>query len=260
MRIFRTPPYRNVQELLDRAGDASRADLAHTLRDIRRANIFGLGTWVVTKHLARLLDSVRANSRVTVLDLATGSADIPEELCRVALRQGRHLEITATDISAQILAVAAERIKEAGFQGRVRVVACDATATPFPDRSFDVVICSLALHHFDLVAAHGVLREMKRLSRVGFIVNDIYRSKGAWLMAWALTRLTTTNHLTRHDGPASVYRAFTPAELEKIAQNLGIPVTIHTHPFWRMAAVGAIDGCEPVQGNRLPDSEASRRE
>jgi SAM-dependent methyltransferase len=240
MRIFRTPRYLDVPELLDRPGEASERDLEHTLRDIRRANIFGLGTWVINHHFERLLASFPRGRMLQVLDLATGSADIPEELCRWARRRRRKIEITATDISAEILAVARERIKRAGFADVVSFLACDAVSTPFPDDSFDVVVCSLALHHLDLASAHKALREMERLSRVGFIVNDIYRSQGAWLMAWVLTHLTTTNRLTRHDGPASVYRAFTPKELAGIADNVHIPVKIHTHPFWRMAAVRTI--------------------
>lgn len=219
-------------------GEANEHDLQQTLRDIRRANIFGLGTWVVTHHLDELLRDIPREQTLQILDLATGSADIPEELCRWAEREGRTVEITATDISPEILYVARQRILDAGFADRVRLLACDATSTPFADRHFDVVVCSLALHHLDVDSARLAFAEMARLSKVGFIVNDIYRSQGAWLMARFLTFVTTTNRLTKHDGPASVYRAFTPAEVGRIAQDARTDVTVHTHPFWRVAAVG----------------------
>jgi SAM-dependent methyltransferase len=238
MRIFKTPPYRNVQELLDVPGEANEHDLQQTLRDIRRANIFGLGTWVVTHHLDELLRDIPRNRPLRILDLATGSADIPEELCRWADREGRSISITAPDISPEILNVARQRILNAGFADRVQFLTCDATSTPFADGDFDVVVCSLALHHLDVNSARLALGEMARLSKVGFIVNDVYRSQGAWLMARFLTLVATTNRLTRHDGPASVYRAFTPAEVGRIAQDVSADVTVHTHPFWRMAAVG----------------------
>jgi ubiquinone/menaquinone biosynthesis C-methylase UbiE len=238
LRIFNTPPYRNVQELLDRPGEANEEDLEQTLRDIRRANIYGLGTWVVTHHLGELVRDMPKEQTVRILDLATGSADIPEELCRWAKREGRTVEITATDISEQILRVARQRILNAGFADRVRVLACDATTVPFEDGAFDVVVCSLALHHLDVTSARLALGEMARLCRVGFVVNDVYRAQGAWLMARFLSLITTTNRLTRHDGPASVYRAFTPAEVARIAREAGVEVSIHTHPFWRMAIVG----------------------
>lgn len=237
MRLFPTPPYINEPELLDEPGGANERDLQHTLRDIRRANIFGLGTWVVRHHLRRLLRDLPPDKPLRVLDLATGSGDIPEELCRWARSGSRRITFVATDVSEAILRVAQARIKEAGFGDRVRFAVCDAIHIPFADGEFDVALLSLALHHLDLRQAQAVLGEMARVSRLGFIVNDVYRAKGAWLMGWALTRLTTTSRLTRHDGPASVLRAYTPAEVRRLAARAGVPVQVHTHPFWRMAAV-----------------------
>jgi ubiquinone/menaquinone biosynthesis C-methylase UbiE len=242
VRIFPTPPYSNIPELLDSAGEASPQDLRETLRDIRRANIFGLGTWVVKHHLENLVQNVPMDKTLRLLDLATGSADIPEELCRWSRSRGRKVEIVATDISPEILAVARRRISKAGFGHIISFTACDAVAPPFADKSFDVALCSLAFHHLDRQQAEHTIREMDRVSRVGFIINDIYRSQGAWLMAAALSRLTTANRLTRHDGPASVYRAFTPRELVRMARNAGVGVTLCRHPFWRVALIKATFG------------------
>ncbi|HVG00873.1 MAG TPA: methyltransferase domain-containing protein [Chloroflexia bacterium] len=240
MRIFPTPPYQNVTELLDSLSGVDSHDLQTTLRDIRRANIFGLGTWVVRHHLEKLLGARGRTGKLSVLDVATGSGDIPEELFRWARRRGIELSAVLTDISPEILEVARERINQAGFGGSTSFVVCDAGKLPFADASFDVVVCSLAFHHLTLAQGKTALREMARLARVGFIVNDVYRSQGAWYMAWVLVHLTTTNRLTRHDGPASVLRAFTPRELRRMAAEVGVPVSVHTHPFWRVALVGGM--------------------
>jgi SAM-dependent methyltransferase len=239
MRLFATPPYREVAELLDEADTASTHDLEHTLRDIRRANIFGLGTWVVKHHLERLVGDWPAGRKLRVLDLATGSADIPEELCRWADRRGLDIEVVATDISWRILQVARRRIERSGFGDRVAFLACDAANPPFAPATFDVVICSLAFHHLSVRRACVAMPEIARLGGRGFIINDIYRSRGAWLMAWVLAHFTTTNRLTRHDGPASVSRAFTPAELRRMAGRAGLCVRVYRHPFWRVAVVGS---------------------
>ncbi|MDQ3707051.1 MAG: methyltransferase domain-containing protein [Chloroflexota bacterium] len=240
MRIFRTPPYRDIPELLDSTTGVDDHDLQTTLRDIRRANIFGLGTWVVKHHLEKLLAG--RTGKLSVLDVATGSGDIPEELFRWARTRDVELTCVLTDISPEILSVARERINRVGFGSAASFAVCDAGRLPFPDASFDVVVCSLAFHHLNVRQAMSALREMARLSRVGFIINDVYRSQGAWYMAWLLVHLTTTNRLTRHDGPASVLRAFTPRELRRMASEVGVPVTVFKHPFWRMAVVGKAGG------------------
>ena len=238
MRIFPTPRYQDVPELLDSLEDVSERDLRTTLRDIRRANIFGLGTWVVKRHLKEMLRDTPRDKPLHILDLATGSGDIPEELCRWSRRERRDISFVISDISPEILEVARKRIEGAGFGGRVSYVVCDAANIPFAPCSFDVVICSLAFHHLELRQAVRALREIKALARIGFIINDIYRSQGAWYMAWILTHLTTSNRLTRHDGPASVLRAFTPAELRRMSNMAGVDAVVHKHPFWRAALVG----------------------
>ena len=238
MRIFPTPRYQDVPELLDSLEGVSEHDLRATLRDIRRANIFGLGTWVIKCHLKQLLRDIPRDKPLRILDLATGSGDIPEELCRWSRREKRDISFVISDISPEILEVARKRIEGAGFGGRVCYVVCDAANVPFAPGSFDVVICSLAFHHLELRQAIRAVREMKTLSRIGFIINDVYRSQGAWYMAWILTHLTTSNRLTRHDGPASVLRAFTPAELRRMSNIVGVEAVVHKHPFWRAALVG----------------------
>jgi ubiquinone/menaquinone biosynthesis C-methylase UbiE len=238
MRIFPTPPYRNETELLDSMTGVDESALEGTLRDIRRANIFGLGTWVVKHHLEKLLAETGHTSPLSVLDIATGSGDIPEELCRWAEKRGIDLTVTLADISPEILLVARRRIVKAGLGAKAQYVVCDACNLPFAGARFDVVTCSLAFHHLDLRQAHATMKQMQRVARIGFIINDVYRSWGAWYMARALVRLTTGNYLTRHDGPASVLRSYTPRELARISRNAGVPVTISTHPFWRVAVVG----------------------
>lgn len=242
MRIFATPPYRDVKELLDSSKQFSEHDITTTLRDIRRANIFGLGTWVVRHHLARMLVGHAPDVPLHILDVATGSADIPQAICRWANTKGYDLHFTATDISEPILEVARGRIQKAGLDNRVRFAVCDATNLPFEDRSFDIVTCSLALHHLNVRQAQDAMCQMARIARKGFIINDVYRSKGAWYMSLLLTRLTTANRLTRHDGPASVMRAFTPAEMRKLATRSGLEVRVYKHPFWRVAVVGRGEG------------------
>src|SRR3954471_23506501 len=206
MRIFPTPRYHNVPELLDSSEQFPEHDIETTLRDIRRANIFGLGTWVVKNHLARLREDHRRDVPLRILALATGSADIPQAICRWGEQEGYDIRFVATDISEPILRVAQRRIEDVGLANRVDFAVCDAAQLPFEDGAFDIVTCSLAFHHLDLEQAHVAMSNMARLATKGFIINDIYRSQGAWYMAWLLAHVATFNHLTRHDGPASVMR------------------------------------------------------
>jgi ubiquinone/menaquinone biosynthesis C-methylase UbiE len=225
---------RETEELLDQAGH-DPAELAANLQDIRTANRLAGGVATVLRHLPGLLSQIPRDRPVEILDLATGSGDIPLSLVAWAERQGRPLQWTVTDHSPEILAEARRTL--AGVPG-VTFTVCDARAVPMPARSFDVVLCSLALHHFPPGEAVQVLREMDRLSRTGFILNDIRRCLAGFVAAWGASRVATRNRLTRHDMPLSVLRAYSPDELRALLRQADIhEVTVTTHPLFRMAAV-----------------------
>src|SRR5262249_44013416 len=151
-------------ELLD--GDEwSKAELRANLRDIRRVNRLGGGTAAIIDELTALGAWLPADRGVAVLDLATGSADIPLAVVRWAERRGRSVRVVASDVSEEILAMAREH---AGAEPRVAFARYDARSVPLPNGAFDVVLCSLALHHFEPGEAVAVLREMHRLSRLAF--------------------------------------------------------------------------------------------
>jgi SAM-dependent methyltransferase len=224
----------DTEELLD-LPIHDPAELAANLQDIRTVNHLAGGVATVLRHLPGLLDHVPSDRPAEILDLATGGGDIPRALVTWADRQSRLLQVTATDRSPEILAEARRTL---GSVPGVTFTICDARAVPMPERSFDVVLCSLALHHFAPGEAVQVLREMDRLSRIGFILNDIRRCHAGYVAAWAASRIATRNRLTRHDMPLSVLRAYTPDELRALLRQADIlDATVTTHPLFRMAAV-----------------------
>lgn len=221
-------------ELLD-APDHHAWELAANLRDIRLVNRLAGGSATILHYLPALIGETSQNRPLSLLDLATGSGDIPLAVADWAARGGVTLEITASDASPQILAEARRML--AGTPN-VAFAEWDARQVPMPDGSFDIVLCSLALHHFTPADAVLVLREMDRLARIGFVVNDIRRSPAGYASAWLASRVATRNRLTRHDMPLSVQRAYTPAELRALCDEAGIDgVRVATHPLFRMAAV-----------------------
>lgn len=227
-------PRSTASELLDEPG-IDAGELRENFRDIRRVNRFFGGTSTVLAHFPGLIASVPAKRTITVLDLATGSADIPLALGRWAAANGRSLAITASDVSEEILAEAERHIRG---QAGIGLKPLDARRVDGPDESYDVVVCSLALHHFAPADAVLVLREMRRVCRVGFIVNDLCRSRTGYAAAWVAAHATTRNRLTRHDAPLSVLRAYSLEELRGLLAEAGIVgATARTHAWFRMAAV-----------------------
>ena len=228
-----SPPKRSAREFLDTPGQ-NCVELAGLLADIRRTNRRFGGYPLVLGYLRRFLPRL-PHGPITVLDVATASADIPRVIALWARTHHLPIRILALDLSEDILALAKSGIAS---YPEVTLLRGNALALPFPDRAIDVVICGLALHHFTFEDGSRVLREIDRVARGGFIVNDIGRSWGAYLGALLDTRLFTRNRLARHDGPLSVLRSFTIREVRAMVAAAGVHnVDIRRLPWFRIAIV-----------------------
>ncbi len=203
--------------MLDRP--APFADLSQSLGDVARLNALFGGRSITLTHVKRLLAGVPRDRELTVLDVGTGGADIPKALARWARRAGRRLRIFALDRDPAMLAVAR---RTAARCPEIILLQGDALALPVRARAVDVVMSTLTLHHLEPDGAVRFLAEMEAATRVGFIVNDLVRSRTAYAVVWLATRLLTRNHMSRHDGPLSVRRAYTPGEVQALCEKAGL--------------------------------------
>jgi 2-polyprenyl-3-methyl-5-hydroxy-6-metoxy-1,4-benzoquinol methylase len=99
--------------------------------------------------------------------------------------------------------------------------AIDVLNDALPSR-FDVLTCSLFLHHLDESDALRLLRKMGRAAERMVLVNDLARSPIGYVLAWAGTRLLSRSPIVHFDGPVSVEGAFTPSEALALAERAGL--------------------------------------
>jgi len=220
MPLGPAPPPREVSrlELLD-GPDVPPDELAGNLDDLVRLNRLGPTRSIL--HRAWPLGARVAPGRtVRVLDAGTGRGDLAVALVRRARRAGRRVRVIGLDLSPAVLARAAAAVRDTP---EVRLVAGDARALPLRSRAVDVAVCSLVLHHLPEEGVVELLRALAGAVRVGFVVSDLRRGRLAWAAAWLVTRGLSRNRLTRHDGPLSVRRAYTPDELGALGRRAGLP-------------------------------------
>lgn len=108
------------------------------------ANAAGYVTSVVHAKgasLERMVALVKPRPEWRVLDVATGAG-------HTALAFAPHVHsVVATDITSEMLPLASRLASDRGLEN-VSVEACDAEALIYPNRSFDLVTCRIAAHHF----------------------------------------------------------------------------------------------------------------
>ncbi|MDQ6764801.1 MAG: methyltransferase domain-containing protein [Verrucomicrobiota bacterium] len=200
-------------ELMDRP-DASPAELEAALRSLRGLNKYFGSYRIVSHFLGRWM---KRGDRLRVLDLATGSADIPRLVAEHARRVAATVKILAIDFQPSTIRTA--RSLSAPYSE----ITCEcADVLTFESaEKFDLVICSLALHHFGDEDAVRLLRRCRELSRRYVLVMDLRRGFLARAGVFLLTAFIYRDRMTREDGRASARRSFSFQELRGLARAAG---------------------------------------
>ena len=176
----------------------------------------------------------RTGERIDVLEIACGAADVPRALVAWGRSRGFDLRVTATDVLPGALDYAR---REAPADERLRLVAADVGHPPFRDGTFDYVTCALFFHHLTDNQIISALKMFDRLATRGVVVNDLVRSRRAYIWTWLFT--WPFHPILHHDGPLSIRRALQPAEMRRMASAAGLDwLTVQRHFGHRMTLAG----------------------
>ncbi len=215
-------------ELMDRPQPVS-PELERDLENIRQLNRWFGSYALISMFLSRW---VKPGSRLRIVDLATGSGDIPRLIAECGRKIGAELRIDALDRQSATLEIAQK------------------LSVPYPEITFvegnilewraaepyDVVFCTLALHHFSDDDAVRVLQRCRELSHKFVLVSDLCRSWMATIGGHLLTATVFREPMTKHDARLSIARAFSFSEMNQLAQRAGWTNFAHkTFPFARQA-------------------------
>ncbi|MFG0283702.1 MAG: methyltransferase [Phycisphaerales bacterium JB039] len=203
--------------------EARPEDLQRSLAFIRIVNSRLGGVHALLTRLRRWSARWPRSRPIRLLDVGTGSADIPAAAAEWAARAGHDLQITAVDLHPATLAAAADYL-DTRPEARQRIQLEQHDALRLMDRfqpgAFDYAHAGMFLHHLPEIEVLTVLRIMDRLASAGVIWNDLLRSR----LVLAATKFLTARQpeMVRHDACASVQAGFRAREALDIARRVGL--------------------------------------
>ncbi|OYV88703.1 MAG: hypothetical protein B7Z73_07975, partial [Planctomycetia bacterium 21-64-5] len=161
-----------------------------------------------------------ASRPLRILDLASGGGDVAVGLALEARRAGVTVEIDGCDISPVAVTLAQAQACGAGLT-QLRFFKHDVVRDELPG-DYDVVTCSLFLHHLDEADAVRVMRKMAVSAQRLVLIDDLRRSPLGYALAWTGCRMLTRSPVAQTDGPRSVRAAFTLDEVARLADQAGL--------------------------------------
>lgn len=203
--------------------DLPRADHLAALRGLTRLNqVSGVGR-LMFGYLRRLAKA-KPDRRLSLLDVASGSGDIPIGWVQRARREGWELQVTMTDTRR----VALDEQQRKASQAKVEVLSLqhDCLQSPLPG-GFDVVTSSLFFHHLDDHQVFCLLQSMQAASEGALVLCDLERSRANLFLVKTAAALLSRSPVVHHDASASVRAAFTMEEFKQLAEEaLARPVKV----------------------------------
>lgn len=202
-----------VPELMDRPQPVTR-ELERDLANLRSLNRW-FGSHGLVRHFLRRW--LLPNSKARILDVATGSGDVPRLIVDFARRQNISVQVEAIDQQASTIEIARRLSAEYPEIGFSRADLLEWQ----PAEPYDVVVCSLTLHHFSEDDAVRVLQKCREFSRAHVLVADLRRARWLSLAVHFVTATIYRDAMTKTDARLSAARAFSFAEMQELARRAG---------------------------------------
>lgn len=216
---------RPTLELLD-TDSGTLEEVEGSLRDLQSFNE-RLGGVSTTRDLIHAIARRTGRTHFSLLEIAAGTGFVPMQVNRDLSNIGINLDITLLDRAATHLP----------RNGNAHKIAADALKLPFSDSSFDIVSCTLFLHHLAPEEVVEFARESLRVSRFAVLVNDLVRHPLHLALAYAGVPIYRSR-ITRNDAPASVKQAYTIKEMSGFFREAGAAdVEARKHFLYRMGVI-----------------------
>jgi 2-polyprenyl-3-methyl-5-hydroxy-6-metoxy-1,4-benzoquinol methylase len=214
-------------ELMDdlaMGGDAMR----QTLDQLTVVNRF-LGGGMVWQGVKQLVSaSPPPSAPMTLADLGCGGGENLRTMASCARQAEIPLQLVGFDANPHVIAYAQQ--KSEAFP-EISYEVADVTGDLFAQRHFDVLTCSLFLHHFSTSQLTELIPRYSQMATCGLVISDLQRHWLPWALFNLVCRGLRASPMIRHDGLLSIRRSFIRPELQALLDLTGLPYDIR----WRWA-------------------------
>jgi 2-polyprenyl-3-methyl-5-hydroxy-6-metoxy-1,4-benzoquinol methylase len=175
------------------------------------------GNKLTLQGVKKLMQYVTLDKEFTIVDVGCGNGDMLRNLADYADNNNMNFKLIGIDAN-QFTINHAEKLSK--NYPNITYRCEDIFDSAFQNLKYDIVLCTLTLHHFKDNEISTLLQVFIKNSQIGIVINDLHRSALAYRLFQALCLVFRLNKMSKEDGLVSILRGFKKEELELFSKHL----------------------------------------
>ncbi|WP_316820712.1 methyltransferase domain-containing protein [Pedobacter gandavensis] len=159
---------------------------------------------------------------ISILDVGCGNGDMLRFLADYAHKKQLNFRLKGIDANAFSLQHA---IQLSADYENISYECLDVFQEGAIPEPYDIILCTLTLHHFKDQEIIQLLSRLKEKAKLGLVINDLQRSIIPYYLFRALCFVFRLNEMSKEDGLISILRGFKRKDLEQYAHQLKLSNT-----------------------------------
>ena len=191
--------------------------LRDALDKIAKINQLLGGNQLTLRGVQELLRNISKTKTITVVDVGCGNGDMLRNLADYGLKNNLIFHLIGIDANNFTINHARQLSRN---YTNISYQCEDIFNENFAKLNYDIVLCTLTLHHFKDNEIIHLLNVFNASSNIGIVINDLQRSAIAYRLFQALCFVFQLNDMSREDGLISILRGFKKVELIDFSKKL----------------------------------------
>ena len=184
-----------------------------TLSEIDYINKKLGGNQVTLNGLKILIKGKDLKKPIKIVDLGCGGGGMLRYLSDWSKTENLRIKFIGIDANPNIIDFAK---KQSENYPDIEFSAMDILSEKYNQEFFDVILCTLVLHHFKKDELVSLLKNFKNQTSIGVVINDLHRHWLAYYSIKLLTSILSKSSMVKFDAPLSVKRGFLKKEIQDI--------------------------------------------
>ncbi|MFA4868380.1 MAG: methyltransferase domain-containing protein [Pedobacter sp.] len=177
------------------------------------------GLELLLKDDSNSIISNTAKKEITILDVGCGNGDMLRYLADYAEKKDLNFKLIGIDANAFTI----KHAKQLSVNyDNISYLCADIFEECKQAKVYDVILCTLTLHHFKNEEILTLMNTFYEQSTLGIVVNDLHRSKTAYYLFTIFCFAFRLNKMSKDDGLISILRGFKKDDLQSYSRQLNL--------------------------------------